>query len=747
MSTQQSKAEDKIPLADTGYTSGLTAYPIDMSSLLASPDCTFNAHVNPLGYHPTTSAQHALAHWNQFLSSNDESHRDIFLKEAQWLVEHEVRIGNDAGGWPISSPHPDVRGDDRWLSALAQGNAVSVLVRAYQLTQDEIFLGVARRAVRTFEQDILDGGVTAPIGEDGVFFEEVAVYPATHILTGFIFALLGLYDYAALTGDAQIKALIQRSLSTMHVLLDEFDVGFWTRSDLLHRQLSSPAHLILQIMLLESLAAYSGCEHCSTLASRWQTYQRQLGSRLRYLITSRCASFGNALLSRIRSVLFPKSQVSPTLRVCVPITAFPVTGGMRTILVKMAQVTSDIWQMEFLTQLVGPKSESFIIRRFGMARTHPWQFPEVWLYCFAGLRKLVSLIRHGANYDVILPQDGIFTAAFAGFVGKLAGVRVVCIDHGNLVGFMDRIYRIQFLLALPTTSWIRRVIKRLLLVGYWPSLSLLAWFAAHLVDHFCVPGVVGDGVEEICRRFGVGPSRLTRFANTVDLDRHIVLDPVSRAKMREENGIPADAIVITTMCRFVPEKGVDIALEAMSYALSALSPDLRSRVRYIIVGDGMLRKQIEEDIYKRELTQSCILWGQVTPEEVLLLQSLSDIYLYTLRQGGGYSLVTLEAMASGCAVVASDVPLATKHMLAEGRGMIVPAGDAKQTGMALAQLVSDSGLRCQMGRLARDYVALHNTATLFRRVWRRVTYWSALDEILIGEKTPKAVALRRESES
>src|SRR2546425_11518379 len=98
MTIQQSKAEDKIPLA---YTGGLTGYPVDMSSLLASPGCTFGAHVSPPGYHPTTTAQHALAHWNQLLENNCESHRDIFLKEAQWLVEHEVRIGNGAGGWPI----------------------------------------------------------------------------------------------------------------------------------------------------------------------------------------------------------------------------------------------------------------------------------------------------------------------------------------------------------------------------------------------------------------------------------------------------------------------------------------------------------------------------------------------------------------------------------------------------------------------------------------------------------------------
>jgi len=733
MSTQQGITEGKIQLGNTGSICRPTVFPVDLSSFLTLPHRTFDAVgacFDVKGYHSATIAQHALVDWNQFLANDYENDRDMFLTKARWLIEHEVRIGNDAGGWPISSPHPYVRDGRLWLSALVQGNVLSVLVRAYQLTGEEIFLEVARRAVRTFEQDILDGGISTPIGEDGVFFEEVAVYPAAHILSGFLFALIGLYDYVAVTADTQVKLLVQRGMATMLILLDEFDTGFWTRSDLLHRYLSSPAHLTLQIMLLEALATYSDCEQYSVLASRWKSYQCQLRFRLRHLIISSCNFLGRTLLRRMRSILFPRPLASSVLRVCVPITAFPVTGGMRTILAKMVQVTSDIWQMEYLTQSIGPDSESFVIHRFGTARKSPWEFPNLWLYCFAGLRKLFSLIRQGANYEVILPQDGIYTGAFAALVAKWAGLRVVCIDHGNLVALMSRIYRSEYLHALPTKPWRRAIMKRLLFLGYWPSVYMLAWLATHLVDHFCVPGVVGDGVEEICRRFGVGPSRLTRFVNTVDIDNYIVLDTASRAEMREKNGIPADAIVITTICRLSPEKGLDIALEAMSSALLALSPALRSRVRFIIAGDGILRKQIEEDIYKHGLNQTCVLWGEIPSEKVLLLHSLSDIYLYTGIRGGGYSLVMTEAMASGCAVVASAEPIANVRMLAEGRGMIVPVGDAQQTALALIRLVSDADLRAQMGCLARDYIALHNTDPAFRRVWLRATYWSGLNKLL-----------------
>ena len=113
-----------------------------------------------------------------------------------------------------------------WLSAVTQGNSISVLTRAYQLTGQEIFIDITRHAIRTFEKDILDGGICTPVGTNGVFFEEFGIYPASHTLTGLIFGLYGLYDYVMLSHDSQIERLIQNSLAAMHILLVEFEEDF-----------------------------------------------------------------------------------------------------------------------------------------------------------------------------------------------------------------------------------------------------------------------------------------------------------------------------------------------------------------------------------------------------------------------------------------------------------------------------------------------------------------------------------------
>src|SRR6266700_1574093 len=747
MSIQHRSIEGQIDPINREHVVDLSSYPIDMSSFLTLPDSTLDAagvpyRVNPAGYDPALIAHYALAHWNMYLATNDEQHRNMFLSQAYWLIEHEERIGKAAGGWPISFHHPDFHPRGSWLSASAQGSGISVLMRAYQLTHQEAFLEVINRVVRTFEQDILDGGVTAPTGANGIFFEDMAVYPATHALNGFLFALLGLYDYVALTGDAQIEKLISRSLATMHDILREFDLGFWTYTDLLHQRLATPSQLALQTMLLEAVARLSTCNHCSTIVSRWKGYQHRFGPRLRYLIAERWSRYRRAFWGRVRTALFPAPQPASLRPICIPLPAFPVMEGV-------AQVTKDIWQIEYLTQIVGPRAQDFTIYRFGTASMTPSAFPNIWLYILAGFRKLMSRIHHGAGYHVILPQDSLFTATFAALAAKLAGVRVVCIDHCHLTWLTSRVSgvyraeRIELLVNRKWHHWAIRLLARLRFELYWTSLCLLAPIPARLVDHFLVPGVPGDDVEEACKNLGIFSSRITRYPSMIDINRHFVLDAESKASLREKKALAADTIVISIICRLAPEKGIDIALEGISRAFSLLPPDLSARVRVIIAGDGPLRKHLEEDISRRGLSQTCLLWGQISSEEVMSLLAVSDIFLYTSTRGACFAMAVLEAMSSNCAVVASTEPLSNAHLLAEGRGIAVPPGDVEQTALALVRLVSDLPLCRQMGDLARAYIEKHHSPAVFRRTLMRATYWSALDEILAGEKKTEAVSVER----
>lgn len=435
-------------------------------------------------------------------------------------------------------------------------------------------------------------------------------------------------------------------------------------------------------------------------------------------------------MSAIKVERDTRINVSQPLRVYVPITAFPVTGGTRTVLEGVAEVTNGTWQLEYLTQRVGPDSAGLIIHRFGTSKMSPWQFPLVWCYFFAGLCKLVWLLHRQSGSRVacmILAQDGVFTGAFAALAGKLMGVRVVCMDHGNITLLDSQEYRAEFLQALADASWLKRLCAPMLYKGYWPSLKVLAWIAARFSDHYLIPGVAGDGVEEACARLNIPPRRVTRFGSMIDVEQYARGDSQSLAAMRQRNAIASDAVVIAIVCRLIPAKGLHVALASIQQALAQVGPEQARRVRIIIAGDGPLRSTVQQDVQARGLRDQCLLWGECAHAEVISLLAMSDIFLYTSTRGACLSMAVLEAMASSCAVIASTRPLSNARLLADGRGIAVAAEDVSQTSQALMRLLSEPALCRQMGGLARDYVAVEHSAAQFRQTLLKVSQWKGVE--------------------
>lgn len=413
-------------------------------------------------------------------------------------------------------------------------------------------------------------------------------------------------------------------------------------------------------------------------------------------------------------------------KVCVVIQDFPTRGGVGTVLQDIEYVTRDRWQIEYLTQYLGPGAKQYTIHTFGTRRMTPWYFPFVWLYVLSGICQFITLMRHKAGYHLLLPQDAVFSGALAGIAGKLTGVPVLCIDHGDLSLFTPRNQRILrqeriSAIAQKDWPWFVRFCARTLLVFYWPSRYLLARIAARCIDHYLIPGVEGDSIDEGCRIIGIAPEHITRYKSMIDIRKHIVLSETLKSARRKQKGLPPNALIIAIICRLAPEKGLEIALESIRRALNVLAPHQRERVHVVIAGDGPLRAQVEQKIHQYNLSACCSLWGELPPAEVTDLLSISDIFLYTSTRGACYAMAILEAMASACAVIASTEPLSNALLLAEERGLAVPAGDIEQTEQALLSLLYDEERCRHMGKLARAYIAEYHSPTIFRDMLLRAT--------------------------
>lgn len=671
----------------------------------------------------------ALSRWNSALATPERKRdgEDALLSHARGLVAHEVAVASDAVGWPL----PVANGQA--LSASMQGLSISVLARAYLLTGQEQFRACARQAAQTFALDILDGGVCAPIGSGehaGIVFEATALYPAAHTLEGFLVAILSLYDFVALTGDVQVSALAQRGHDTLHDLLSSYDTGYRTRLNLSDASLASKSSQVHLTRLLATLGACSVCDQCQRTSARWARYPRSLVKRLRF----QCVRVRDAWRRKLWALAGRALRARPArtvttrpYRVCVPITAYPVGGGMRAVMAGWRQAMECDWKMEFLTAHVGPDGEGQTIYSFALrgplrkvGEISPFRFPNVIGYVLAGFTGLLELLRHEPDYMLLLPQDGVYTAAFTALCAKLTGRRMVIVDHGNIPDLYDPNYAAERLQALANLPWRKRQVAQLRLALYLPTLRTLARFATRHSDHILAAS--DDVVVPYQRYLGVPAHRITRFPFMLDAKRYALPDTKMRANQRATIGLSEDAIVIIMVNRLHPMKGVDVGVAAMREAVAVLPPHLRARVRILIVGVGVLREQVAADIRDSGLADMCRMWGEASADEVAMLLGISDIFLFTARRSIN-SMAVLEAMAAGCATVATVTSPHIAEYLADHRGIAVPVGDVDALANALGMLLRNGMQRQEMGKRAQDYVATQHTGEVVRRHLLRATYW------------------------
>jgi hypothetical protein len=230
-----------------------------------------------LKYNAITISQWGLHNLQLWENGGDENALAQALKCAEWLAEGCRPWRNDSLAWiydfgfDLYGPHPP------WISGMAQGEAISLLLRCYQIAQVEQYLDVCRRAVRVFHYPVEQGGVMSALN-DLVFFQEYPLQNPVHVLNGGIFALWGVYDYAAFFRDQAAMMLTEQCLEALRRHWSLWDVGYWTRYDLYPlRRLASRMYQELHVRQFRALAELFAEPLFAQVADRWQ---EQLDSRL-----------------------------------------------------------------------------------------------------------------------------------------------------------------------------------------------------------------------------------------------------------------------------------------------------------------------------------------------------------------------------------------------------------------------------------------------------------------------------------
>ena len=118
-------------------------------------------------------------------------------------------------------------GSAPWVSGLAQGTAVQALARAARrLRREADVLPVAQRALGVFSAPTPEG-VRVP-AEQGDHYAIYSFAPDLRVLNGFIQSLVGLHDYARLSGDPRGAQLFAAAEPEARTEVPQYDTGAWS---------------------------------------------------------------------------------------------------------------------------------------------------------------------------------------------------------------------------------------------------------------------------------------------------------------------------------------------------------------------------------------------------------------------------------------------------------------------------------------------------------------------------------------
>lgn len=237
-------------------------------------------------YHPVNTAQCGLSAYAWHIAGND-GEASVRL-HADKIISMQDEIG--ALRYPFAWNFY-LSGEDfpvGWTSAMAQGQAMSLLARAYRLTSDEKYLEAGKKALDYLLTPVEQGGVMTTMAEldlsldDFIFFEEYASTPASYTLNGYMFVLLGLYDWSQLDavegyGKSLAAEYFARGINTLKHILPYYDVGGITSYDLGYITFKKPskvnaAYHMLHGMQLNVMYEITGEPKFKEYSERWIGY-------------------------------------------------------------------------------------------------------------------------------------------------------------------------------------------------------------------------------------------------------------------------------------------------------------------------------------------------------------------------------------------------------------------------------------------------------------------------------------------
>lgn len=203
--------------------------------------------------HALELAQYSLACWLLWRQQGDEKWLKRALLHCDWLVDNQA----DDGAWRIAHKNPRyIDLPSAWASAMAQGLAISTLIRAYQYSNDKKYFDAGKKACDFLDINIAQQGVKRDfiVGEvEGFIYEEYPRKELSGVLNGYITAIFAIYELSLL--DSAYAQKLQQNIFNLVKIMPLYDTGFWSNYSL-DGNISSGFYHRLVVKQLKVLSQY-----------------------------------------------------------------------------------------------------------------------------------------------------------------------------------------------------------------------------------------------------------------------------------------------------------------------------------------------------------------------------------------------------------------------------------------------------------------------------------------------------------
>jgi len=202
---------------------------------------------------------------------------------------------------------------------------------------------------------------------------------------------------------------------------------------------------------------------------------------------------------------------------------------------------------------------------------------------------------------------------------------------------------------------------------------------------------VADAMTELMVDAGVAPrAKFTTVYSGMDVEPFLRADE-HRAAIRQELGFEEQHVVVGKIARLFHLKGHEYVVAAAARVVRACP-----NVRFLFVGDGVLRSSLEHQITDLGLNEYFRFAGLVPPSRIPAMIGAMDLLVHTsLREGLARTLP--QALIAGKPAISYDVDGAREVVISGETGILLEPKAIHPLAAAISKLASDADLRKRLG--------------------------------------------------